>query len=273
MKVSVVIPTTEWTKDYCELAVASLRASVDWDINVVSNGSETPYDLNVAARRLHTKDQGQCIATNIGAQMIAPDADYIMVANDDMYFAPGWDENLRFEHPVFSPNLIEPTTNNGSAPPFLKEDAGYTLETFNQDRVDARVAREVGENKGSETTGFNLPFFIRKDVWQTIGGYDVRYDPWGSNSDTDLQTLIELAGIQPMRLRDVLVYHFSNKSGTFDGTHQDSWQSNWDYYTTKWGFNRDDEPVPDTWMALGLVNHEKNKFHPSWEGKYAEAGS
>ncbi len=274
MKVTVIIPTIEKTQDYLETCVKSLRATVDWDIIVVGNGGETQYKVDLPeVRYLYTRDQGQCGAVNIGAQLVSPDTDYIMVSNDDMYYAPGWNDNLRFDYPCFSPNLIEPANNAGSAPPFMKLDGGLILEEFNKEAVDKFVSEMVdGEDTpigGRETTGFNLPFFIKLDVWRTIGGYDTKYDPWGSNSDTDLQTLIELAGIQPMRLRDVLVYHFGSKSGTFDNSNQEYWWRNWIYYTDKWGFNRDMEPLPDTWMATNLVNKKLNKFHPSWEGKYA----
>lgn len=274
MKVSVIIPTVAWTREYLKLCVESLRATVDWDIIVVSNGTEKAdySDVKGITQLLHTPQQGQCNAVNIGVQRTAEDTDFIMVSNDDMYYAPGWDRNLRFNYQCFSPNLVEPVDNAGSAPPFLKFDGGLDLQAFRQNDVDDFIESELGSMRyqAEETTGFNLPFFIRKHIWQDIGGYDAAYDPWGSNSDTDLQTKIELAGIQPMRLRDVLVYHFSNKSGTFDGTHQDAWQRNWDYYTKKWGFNRDDDPKPDTWMAVNLVNKEKNIYHPAWEGKYGQ---
>lgn len=266
MKVTAIIPTMEKTKDYLKICVESLRKTVDWDIIVVSNGGEAyPLDVNGVTIRLHTRDQGQCRAVNIGASSASLDTDYLFIINDDMYFAPGWNEHLKFDHLCFSPNLVEPTDNNGSAPPFLKLDAGFTLDEFKSDLVDEFIANHESE---SDTTGFNFPVFIRGDVWYTISGYDEKYDPWGSNSDTDLQTKIELAGIQPMRLRDVLVYHFSNKSGTFDGSHQAEWQRNFDYYREKWGFTRDDDPKPDTWMATNLVNKEMNKFHPKWEGRY-----
>lgn len=272
MKIGVVIPTLQKNEAYLRLCVDSLRASgIDWDIIVVSNGGDQYPMPDLKAQRYHTRQQGQCNAVNIGVQLLPPDIDYVMISNDDMYYPPGWDKYLRFDYPCFSPNLMEPVKPGGSAPPFIVFDGGGDLDNFDQEQVDISINNnneghhQLGE---TETTGFNFPVFIRKDLWDTIGGYDAKYDPWGSNSDTDLQTLIELSGVQPMRLRDVLVYHFSNKSGTFDGTHQDAWQKNWDYYTEKWGFNRDDEPKPDTWMALDMVNKEKNKFHPEWENKY-----
>lgn len=276
MNVSVIIPSlaSEETKPYLKLCVESLRATTDWTIIVVTNGSPNPpvlNDIHGISTRLHTRDQGQCIAVNQGAQVVPNNTDYIMVCNDDMYFAPGWNRNLRFDGLCFSPNLVEPENNNGSAAPFVKMNGGFTLAEFNKGLVDDGIASLVMDNmidNRRRETGFNLPFFIKKEAWDTIGGYDTFYDPWGSNSDTDLQTKIELAGIQPMRLRDVLVYHFSNKSGTFDGTHQADWQRNWDYYTEKWGFNRDDEPIPDTWMATNMVNKEKNIYHPIWGGRW-----
>lgn len=271
MKVAAIIPSfIEKDKDYLKLCVESLRESgFDGDIIVVTNGTKVgmPLDIEGITNRLHTRDQGQCNAVNIGASVVNPNVDYLFVVNSDMYFAPGWDKNLRFDHPVFSPNLVEPDNNPGSADPFLKLDAGFTLEEFDRKKVN-KFVRSHEDN--IEESGFNLPFFIRKDVWDTIGGYDTKYDPWGSNSDTDLQTAINLAGITPMRLRDVLVYHFSNKSGTFDGTHQDAWQHNWDYFDQKWGFNRD-VLGSDVWYNKDMLpkNLDDSNYRPEWEGKYA----
>jgi len=277
MNITAVIPSlVEVDKDYLELCVDSLRATVDWPIVVVTNGGRTtqPFPPGWSTGRcthLHTKQQGQCNAVNIGAQWAPPTTDYLFIINSDMYFPPGWDKNLKFKYPVFSPNLVEPINNSGSAPPFLKADGGFNLEEFDSDLVDDYVKEMIKTEKGKTETGFNLPFFIRKDVWDTIGGYDVKYDPWGSNSDTDLQTKINLAGITPRRLRDVLVYHFSNKSGTFDGTHQEAWQKNWDYFDSKWGFNRD-VLGSDVWYNKDMLPdaYDDSNFHPDWEMKYYE---
>lgn len=270
-KVSVVIPSLAGvTTDYLKLCVESLRATVDWEIIVVTNGTKAPEPLNFAGVtiRLHTRDQGQCNAVNIGAQMAT--GDYLFVSNDDMYYAPGWDNNLRFDSLCFSPNLVEPANNAGSAKPFMKFDGGFTLDEFKRDEVDDFIDAEINTVPGKDSeVGFNFPFFIRKDVWDTIGGYDVGYDPWGSNGDTDLQTKIELAGVTPQRLLDVLVYHFSNKSGTFKPENQAFWQHNWDYYTDKWGFNRDDTNG-DPWYCSNMIDYERLKYHPTWQGLYAD---
>ncbi len=287
MKYAVVIPSLySVDKEYLKLCVISLRDSgFEGQIIVVTNGKPEPFDVEGVTIHLHINKQGQCRAVNAGVQVVSPDTDYIMVTNSDMYYAPGWDKHLRFDYPVFSPNLVEPTDNNGSAPPFIKFDGGLTTENFQREKVDMIIKHwtdmvlhegmryefdgQFMWDKSGEEPGFNLPFFIRKDVWDTIGGYDEKYDPWGSNSDTDLQTKINLAGITPMRLRDVLVYHFSNKSGTFDGTHNAEWQANFDYYRQKWGYTRDDEPKADVWYNQNMILPDKLIYHPDWEDKYA----
>lgn len=265
--VSVVIPTlaSETTKPYLKLCVESLRATTDWPIIVVTNGS--PYkpdlrDIHGITTHLHTRDQGQCVATNIGAQLVQ--SDYMLVSNDDMVYSPRWNNNLRFDYHVFSPNLVEPTDNPGSAAPFMKVDGGFTIDSFNKEVVDKKISKHVldyryAEHSLSEEPGFNLPFFIEREFWNFLGGYDTAFDPWGSNSDTDLQTRINEAGVTPMRLRDVLVYHFSNKSGTFDGTHQEYYINNLEYFRDKHGFDRD-ELGSDVWYNKDMLPKDKERI-------------
>lgn len=277
MKYAIVIPTLiDVDKDYLKVCVESLRAAgFLGEIIVVANGSRDSKpiqegEIEGISRILITKVQGQCNAVNLGVQFVSPDTDYIMVSNADMYYAPGWDKNLKFKFPVFSPNLVEPTNNAGSAPPFMKFDGGFTLDEFKPKEVNKFIRHEVNLKANAYAEqGFNLPFFIRKDVWQSIEGYDTKYDPWGSNSDTDLQMKIELVGVLPKRVKNVLVYHFSQKSGTFDNSNQEYWQRNWDYLENKWGFNRD-QAGSDTWYHQRMIDYKRLKYHPDWEGKYEE---
>lgn len=264
MKVAAIIPSlaNETTRPYLRLCVESLRATTDWDIIVVTNGTKAPEPLGIdgITMRLHTRDQGQSNAVNIGAQAVNPTVDYLFIVNDDMYFPPGWNEYLRFDSPVFSPNLVEPTDNAGSAPPFLKINGGNDLDTFDPEVVGAFITATVDEDEPiTEERGFNFPVFIEKRLWNFLGGYDIAYDPWGSNGDTDLQTRINLAGVTPMRLRDVLVYHFGSKSGTFDGTHQDFYLNNIEYFKSKFGFDRD-ELGSDVWYNKDMLPEDKGRI-------------
>ena len=279
-KLTAIIPCLpDKDRQYLKVCVESLRSSgFDGDIIAVLNGSrdmDPLHDTDIVGitKKIVTKQQGQCNAVNVGANLAEGDCEYLMVINADMYFSPGWNKNIDLDNLpslCVSPNLIEPVDNLGSAPPFRKFDGGYTLEEFNAEAVDAEVERLIDEDPVVEP-GFNLPFIISRELWNTIGGYDVKYDPWGSNSDTDLQTLIEIAGVKPRRLRNALVYHFSNKSGTFERNDPEkdaAWWKNFNYYRDKFGYTRDDEPKGDPWYAKNMVIEDKLIFHPEWESKY-----
>lgn len=243
--ISIIIPTLKKNKAYLDLCTDSLEShtTFDYEILVAENGRETDYP------------QGQCQAVNRVAKKAQ--GDWLLISNDDMYYPLLWHRNLRFTADCFSPNLVEPTDNKGSAPPFLKLNAGLNVENFDQDKVNKFMADHqdnVIEN------GFNLPFFIKKELWDKIEGYDEAYDPFGSNGDSDLQYKLELAGVTPKRHRGMLVYHFSNKSDTFSPENQVYWQRNWEYFIEKWGFEREDT----VWEHNLHIPLDKLKYNPVW---------
>lgn len=220
--------------------------------------------------------QGQCRAVNEAASKAR--TPWIMVANNDMVFSPGWFKEFtsaveRNSLLVASPNLVEPRKG---APPFLEYFCGGlgtegTQPDFDKEKFLAFAETQKAHKNMSAfpsteeiEDGFNLPFLIRKDVWDIIGGYDENYDPWSSNSDSDLQYKIMVAGIVPKRVRSTLVYHFSNTSGTFHPDHQAYWQKNQAYFKKKWGVER--ASSPEIWYKPSL---EGITYHPKWEGKYA----
>lgn len=206
-------------------------------------------------------DQGQCKAVNAAAATV--NTPYIFITNDDMVYAKGWWEKLTtgFEDShVLCPNLVEPRTG---APPFLVEFCGGAGGDFSEEKWQTFASNH--HEDGSEV-GFNMPLLIKKELWDTIGGYDVNYDPWGSNSDSDLQAKIHLAGVLPIRNRSAIVYHFSQTSGTFLPENQSFWNKNWDYFAQKWGFTR--QATDDVWYSRNIIDKEKLIYHPYWEGIY-----
>jgi len=243
MRLLAIIPTLKKTKPYLDLCVKSLKENSvnEYEILIAENGEGTKFP------------QGQCKAIN--RVLKGKKANWIFLINDDMYFPKNWDKNIDFTiSDCFSPNLVEPLEQE-SAPPFLKLDAGNSLDNFKKDAVDEFV--ENHQDKIIEN-GFNLPTFIKKELLDKIEGYDENYDPWGSNSDSDLEYQIVLTGVQPKRNRSLLVYHFGSKSGTFDGTHQDYWQKNLLYFKEKWGFDRIGSP--QIWDAELDIPMDKLKY-------------
>ena len=231
------------------------------------NGFKRIVTINGVSCVNHTgdivvKEQGQCKAVNAAVATVS--TPWVLVTNDDMIYPPGWFDKI---NPIIeniscvSPKLIEPRPGS---PTFEVYFCGGAGGDFNKDKF-----LDFAQNyKGTGLrTGFNMPLLIKKELWETIGGYDINYDPWGSNSDSDLEYKIKLAGVQPYQNTNCIVYHFSQTSGTFEPKNQPYWQKNWDYFIEKWGFPRTDEGI---WEASFNIPVDR-KFNPWWESFYEEA--
>lgn len=267
---TIIIPTLNSTGDVHQdkkinyalsNCLSSLGKTVpDIPVMIVSNGGDAKYIpmyLHPKSTRINIWEQGQCRAVNAAAATI--NTKWIMVTNDDMIYPQGWELPFEFQScQCMSPKLVEP---QDGAPTFIKYFCGGAIGDFDKDKFDKFVEKYEGTGWN---TGFNLPFIITKDLWDKIGGYDINYDPFGSNSDSDLEYKIKLAGVQPMQSQSSLVYHFSQTSGTFNPKHHDYWQKNWDYFIEKWGFPRTDDGI---WDATFEIPKDKLKYKPIW-GKY-----
>ena len=241
----------------------SLKETVpDIKILVATNGRKCKHDKG----HVDLYEQGQCKAVN--AAVATTSTEWVFVTNDDMIYTNNWWQRLTSFYVsgkkdnkflCVSPKLVEPKQG---APTFIVKPFGG-VEDFNKIAFE-NFSREREHPTELYKTGFNLPFLIRRDLWDTIGGYDVNYDPWGSNSDSDLEYKIKLAGVQPYQAQDCVVYHFSQISGTFSPENQGYWKKNWDYFIEKWGFERTDNGI---WEANFEIPTERI-FKPKWEGQY-----
>jgi len=272
-KLTILIPTlaSKASLPYLEKCIQSIRDSqtVDHDILVMVNGGNM-IKLNVPARIYYTDVQGQCNAVNQLAKMV--ETEWMMVTDDDSMFPPNWErlfENEK-ESDVLCMNSME-SGKVGSAPPFVVNNCGYDIASFDYEKfkTDAvRIGSDEGTKSGHLESGFSFPFAIKKTLWDTVEGYDVAYDPWGSNCDSDLHYKIRLAGVDPKRDRRILNYHFSQISGTFEfsdtpegNEHHRRWMMNKRYFTEKWGFERIGSP--EIWSTFTIPT--ERKFHPKWE--------
>lgn len=239
----------------------SLKETSESKILVAANGRKVcnhEWDIHVA-------EQGQCKAVNAAAATV--NTPWIFVTNDDMVYASGWWENLtsRIENkPCISPQLVEPKPG---APTFQVQPFGGAGGDFNKEEW-LKFASNYQGRQGVFRTGFNLPFLIKKELWDLVGGYDINYDPWGSNGDSDLEYKIKLAGVQPYQNINCIVYHFSQTSGTFHPDNDAARFRNYAYFKEKWGFDRTDDGI---WEAsFDIPEPPERIFQPWWEGFYSE---
>lgn len=275
--VTIIIPhlggtvEREYSLDQC---LKSLKETVpDIRIIVVKNGNQC-MNIHNHQDRIILYSQGQCKAVNAAIATVS--TPWVFITNDDMVYPENWFERLTAPivdggtyayNTCISPVLIEPRPG---APTFLTHFAGGAGGDFNMESFKEKVGELYLTVKPHLKNGFNFPVLIYKDLWDTIGGYDVNYDPWGSNSDSDLLYKIRLAGVQPIQQRACFVYHFSQTSGTFEPAQRSYWEKNFKYFQEKWGFERTDDHI---WEAdFPLPGRKQGRiFFPEWEGKYNDA--
>ena len=97
----------------------------------------------------------------------------------------------------------------------------------------------------------------------------ITYDPFSSNSDSDLEYKIRLAGVQPYQNTASIVYHFGMTSGTALPENRPYWEKNWHYFIEKWGFERA-STEQGIWTADFEIPEDKLKFKPFWKDFYSK---
>lgn len=267
--VTIIIPHLGKTKEEeyaLDQCLISLKESVPKiKVLVTKNGEKCSHDNF----DVWVKEQDQGMAVN--AAVAVTDTPWIFITNSDMIYALGWwekltsfllgDQNERYDYPsCISPQLVEPQSG---APTFIKYFCGGAGGDFDKSKWLIYAKHHFEKVGGTLRTGFNLPFLIKRELWDLIGGYDVNYRPWGSNADSDLEYKIKLAGVQSYQNTSCIVYHFGQSSGTFSPDNRAYWQKNWDYFIQKWGFERASSPA--IWQANFEIPWDKLKYRPKWE--------
>ncbi len=210
---------------------------------------------------------GICYALNIARSMVK--SDYIMYANDDMYFLPGWDIELYNEikklgHHMFmlSSTMIEPHDTGNAC--VSVANFGDNIESFSEDSLLKEFRSfEKPDWKGSTWP----PNIVHINLWDLVGGMSIEFSP-GMYSDPDFSMKLYMVGVRHFKgLGKSLVYHFGSKSTARikknKGRHT---------YLMKWGITAHtfsseflhtgdswlvDHPSPKLGIISGFINHFK----------------
>lgn len=215
---SIVIPS--WNNlDYLKLCVASIRKNSSFKhqiiivLNEATDGSlewtEAQKDLDF----VHAKENiGICFGLNSTRSLI--DTQYVLYANDDMYFLPEWDRYLKEEidtigHSSFmlSATMIEPFDTGN--PSVIVSDYGTAIENFEEDQI----LKEFSGHKKADWSGSTWPpNLMHIDLWDLVGGMSIEFHP-GMYSDPDLSRKCYDAGVRYFKgIGKSRVYHFGSKS-------------------------------------------------------------
>lgn len=215
---SILIPS--WNNlAYLTCCVESIRKNSKYPHQViihVNEGSDGTLEWVRTMKLSHTHSKenvGVCYGFNAPSALAT--ADYILLSDDDFYFAPGWDEALFEEvqkvgHRLFciSGTMIEPTLSRNSSA-MAPHDFGKTVPEFDEQRF----LNEYDKIPFSDWTGSNwYPLVLPRTLWVLIGGLSTEFSP-GMGSDPDMMMKLWHAGVRYYKgVSRARVYHFGSKT-------------------------------------------------------------
>jgi len=250
--ISVCIPTYNHLRylQKCLYSITKHSILPKTDFSIFVDGSTDgtiewltqEYTLSLAYRH---QNKGAYSAWN-SAVMYAKN-EYVYVAEDDLFFGPSWDlkvakwiEELGPNY-VVMPQLVEPIVG-GSYPPPL--DCGNTVDNFDEEKFVKYCLENSNRHEAiADPCGF---WVLPKDLFFSVGGFDVAYDPVTVGS-IDYQLMLSRAHpeLRFVRVWDSMIYHFPpspDRLAWWRREEQGSWHykahmRNVQYFENKWKIN------------------------------------
>lgn len=188
---------------------------------------------------------GVCYGFNAPAALAK--TDYILLSDDDYYFAPDWDyflleEIQKLDHIYFciSGTMIEhsPTQYSSMIAP---HNFGKTVKEFDEEKF----LRDYKSIPFADWNGTNwYPMVMHRTLWNLIGGLSTEFYP-GMGSDPDMMMKLWHCGVRYYKgVSQSRVYHFTSRSTARvkknDGNKQ---------FLLKWGLSK--STFFDLYLRLG----------------------
>ena len=187
---SILIPT--WNNlPYLKLCVESLRKHSDTQhqlIIMVNEGTDGTLDWVTSQPDLEfvasPENVGICYGLNACRPLVKQN--YVLYANDDMYFLPHWDtrlgeaiEQAATDEFMLSATMVEPRGDN---PCCVIADFGDSLDSFREEELLKSAGNLVREDWSGSTWP---PVLLPLTLWDKVGGMSIEFSP-GMYSDPDL---------------------------------------------------------------------------------------
>jgi len=173
--------------------------------------------------------------------------DYFYLPHTDMYLMPGWDKNLLEVCKNLPPasfllcsRSIEPT--KGHTEYHIIKDYGKEWNEFNEQGL----LQDFKEYKDrSVVSGYRMPFFLHRSLWQRMQGVDSKYFSYCTDDDL-VQTAYDVGVRRFLMVYDSLVYHLQGKSNAQQKVDKDS-NKPYEYFVEKWKKKYPDARHPGEW--------------------------
>ena len=231
---SIIIPTYN-NLEYLKLSLKSIKKNSLFNHEViifVNEGSDGTIDYLKTQNykfKQSKKNNGVCVAFNEAVKQAT--TKYIVLAHDDMYFCPGWDnvflkeiskipENTDF---FLSGTMVQPFES------YINLDCGKKIEEFDE----GKLLKELPKIKFNNFQGTHWqPSLIPLKTWNKVGGFSEEFSP-GLGSDPDFNMKLWKIGVRLFKgLGDCRVYHFSSMS-----LRKKAWNNGAKTFLLKWGIS------------------------------------
>ncbi len=262
---SILIPS--WNNlDYLQCCIQSIRKNSRFKhqlivhVNEGKDGTLEWIKEQKISYTYSTGNVGVCYGFNAPAALAT--TDYILLSDDDYYFAPDWDfflleEIKKLDHIYFSicGTMIEHSTTQYSSM-IAPHNFGKTVKEFDEERF----LKEYKALPFADWNGTNwYPMVMHRKIWNLIGGLSTEFYP-GMGSDPDMMMKLWHCGVRYYKgVSQSRVYHFTSRSTARvkknDGNKQ---------FLLKWGLSK--STFFDMYLRLGqpftsyTPEPDKNKF-------------
>lgn len=215
---SILIPS--WNNlPYLKCCVNSIQKNSAYPHQIVvhvNEGTDGTLDW-VKSQNLaysHSKENaGVCYGFNAASALST--CSYIVLSDDDFYFAPGWDRCLldeikKLDHIYFclTGTIIEhsPSQYDSILAP---HDFGKTVQEFNEEKF----LKEFQAIPFADWNGGNwYPLVLHRHIWMLIGGLSTEFSP-GMASDPDMMMKLWHCGVRFYKgVSQSRVYHFGSRT-------------------------------------------------------------
>ena len=230
---SIIIPTFN-NLNYLKLCLDSIKKNSKFNHEIiihVNEGSDGTLDYIKAQKYKHSfneRNAGVCVAFNNAAKLSTKK--YIVLAHDDMYFCPGWDEcfynelkNIDQKDFFLSGTMVQPFES------YINLDCGKSFADFNENKLLNTLPQIKFDNfQGTHWQ----PSLIPISTWNKVSGFSEEFSP-GLGSDPDFNMKLWKIGVRIFKgLGNCRVYHFSSVS-----LRKKAWNNGAKTFLKKWGIS------------------------------------
>ena len=231
---SIIIPTFNNLR-YLQLCLESIKKNSKYEHEIIihiNEGIDGTLEFLKTQNYITTysqKNSGVCKAFNSAVKKSSNE--YIVLAHDDMYFCPNWDD-------VFERELEKIPTNSDfflsgtMVQPFksyINLNCGTTINNFDEQKLLLELPKiNFNDFQGSHWQ----PSLIPLKTWNKVGGFSEEFSP-GLGSDPDFNMKLWKIGVRLFKgLGNCRVYHFSSLS-----LRKKAWNNGAKTFLLKWGIS------------------------------------